>query len=104
MLSTKRIAPSVARQLIHNSRQSSVVFSITLRYYAKDVRQPKLDPLSEPIPGELDPRFGDLPWWNVPVVNRQNLTETPVQPYYDQQGRRYYGEPVRLPPSVTPNV
>ena len=50
--------------------------------------------MSPPIPGELDPRFGDLPPWNVPVINRQTLTETPVEPYFDQQNRRYFGEPV----------
>jgi hypothetical protein len=105
MLLSKRITSSVARHFIHNVHQSPIVIAITRRYYAKDVgSQPKLHPLSEPIPGELDPRFGDLPWWNVPVVNRQNLTETPVQPYYDQQGRRYYGEPVRLRPPLTLNV
>jgi len=73
-------------------KRQSVVLS---RYFAKaHAPEPKLHPLSRPIPGELDPRFGDLPDWSVPVVNRQNLTETPVEPYYDQQGRRYYGEPL----------
>jgi hypothetical protein len=56
--------------------------------------EPKLNPLSPPIPGELDPRFSDLPAWTVPAINRQKLTETPVEPYYDQQNRRYFGEPV----------
>ena len=102
MLPSRRIASSVARQLIHNTARQSFLISIPIprRFYAKAVDpQPKLDPLSEPIPGELDPRFSDLPPWNVPVVNRQNLTETPAQPYYDQQGRRYFGEPV-IPPST----
>jgi hypothetical protein len=67
-----------------------------VRQYAKAAPEPKLHPLSRPIPGELDPRFGDMPQWTVPVVNRQNLTETPAVKYYDQQGRRYYGEPVLL--------
>ena len=107
MLPSRRIASSVARQLIHNTARQSFLISIPIprRFYAKAVDpQPKLDPLSEPIPGELDPRFSDLPPWNVPVVNRQNLTETPAQPYYDQQGRRYFGEPVTPPPTFFENV
>jgi hypothetical protein len=35
-----------------------------------------------------------MPDWSVPEINRQQLTETPVEPYYDQQARRYYAEPV----------
>ena len=99
MLLGRRIGSFAARQFIHNTTyQFIAIFPISGRFYAKAVApEPKLDPLSEPIPGELDPRFSDLPPWNVPVVNRQNLTETPVQPYYDQQGRRYYGEPVPIP-------
>jgi hypothetical protein len=102
MLPSRRIASSTACQFIHNTaRQSSLVsIPISRRFYAAVVGpQPKLDPLSEPIPGELDPRFSDLPPWNVPPVNRQTLTETPAQPYYDQQGRRYFGEPVTPPPT-----
>lgn len=103
MLPSRRIVSSVARQFIHNTRQFPIVIPISRRSYAKDVGpQPKLDPLSEPLPGELDPRFDDLPWWNVPPINRQELTETPVEPYFDQQGRRYFGEPVLLHFAVTP--
>ena len=88
----RRITSTVAYQ---SNTQSAIVFPISRRFYGKaTATPPKLDPLSEPFPGELDPRFGDLPPWNVPVINRQNLTETPAQPYFDQQARRYYSEPV----------
>ena len=102
MLASRRIASSVARQFIHNTARQSILVTIPIsrRFYAKAVDpQPKLDPLSEPIPGELDPRFSDLPPWNVPPINRQTLTETPAQPYFDHQGRRYFGEPVTPPPA-----
>jgi len=102
MLTSRRLASSsVARQFILNTTRQSIRSSIPIsrRFYAKAAPQPKLDPLSEPIPGELDPRFGDLPPWNVPAINRQTLTETPAQPYFDQQGRRYFGEPV--PPATS---
>jgi len=108
--SSRRIAICAVRPLIHPSSTSSLASStfssssiaavaISRRGYAAKAHgpEPKLDPLSPPIPGELDPRFGDLPWWNVPEINRQTLTETPVEPYYDVQNRRYYGEPVNLP-------
>lgn len=97
---SRRIAISATRQFTQIPRQpilSAVAFP--RRYYAAHASdsEPKLHPLSEPIPGELDPRFGDLPPWNVPAINRQRLTEIPVEPYYDKQGRRYYGEPVTIP-------
>jgi len=99
--SSRRIATCAVRQFIHppSSLQSSssiASIAVSRRYYAAKAHgpEPKLDPLSPPIPGELDPRFGDLPPWNVPEVNRQNMTETPVQPYYDTQNRRYFGEPL----------
>ena len=98
MILSRRILASATRHpiLSNCTRQSVPVVAISRRYYAAKAvgPEPKLHPLSEPIPGELDPRFGDLPPWTVPEVNRQNLTETPVEPYYDVQGRRYYGEPV----------
>ena len=95
----QRIATSmITRQFTRNAvafHTPVMVVAIRSRPYAKAVGpQPKLDPLSGPIGDELDPRFGDLPPWKVPVINRQNLTETPAVPYYDKQGRRYYGEPV----------
>jgi hypothetical protein len=99
--SSRRIATCAVRQFIHppsslSSSSSIAAIAVSRRYYAAKAHgpEPKLDPLSPPIPGELDPRFGDLPPWNVPEVNRQNLTETPLEPYYDVQNRRYYGEPV----------
>jgi len=97
----RRILASTARpSLLNNARQSTLVAFSRRCYAAKAVGpEPKLHPLSGPIPGELDPRFSDLPPWTVPEINRQTLTETPVVPYYDQQGRRYYGEPVCPLPS-----
>ena len=99
--SSRRIASCAVRQFIHppsslSSSSSIASIAVSRRDYAAKAHgpEPKLDPLSPPIPGELDPRFGDLPPWNVPEVNRQNLTETPVEPYYDVQNRRYFGEPV----------
>jgi hypothetical protein len=95
--SSRRIATCAVRQFLHPPSSSSIAaIAISRRYYAAKAHgpEPKLDPLSAPIPGELDPRFGDLPPWNVPVINRQSLTETPVEPYFDVQNRRYYGEPV----------
>ena len=90
----------IARLPFVSTRQPSIfpiAVAIAGRGYATAPGpQPKLHPLSPPIPGELDPRFGDLPDWTVPKINRQNLTETPVDPYYDQQNRRYFGEPVTL--------
>jgi len=71
-----------------------IALAITRRGYAAAAPEPKLDPLAPPIPGEMDPRFSEIPPWTVPAIERQNLTETPVEPYYDQQNRRYYGEPV----------
>ena len=87
---------STARLPVVNSTRQSTAIAISRRCFAAKAvgPEPKLNPLSGPIPGELDPRFGDLPPWTVPEINRQNLTETPVVPYYDQQARRYYGEPV----------
>ena len=103
--SSRRLAIRAVRQFIHPSSTSSpsssiAVVAISRRYYAAKAHgpEPKLDPLSPPIPGELDPRFGDLPPWNVPAINRQTLTETPVEPYYDVQNRRYFGEPVSPAP------
>jgi hypothetical protein len=108
MLSSRR-ASSVVRQFVrqfaYNSQQSSRLVTSRRPYDAADDAspKPKVDPRSGPLPlsgpllDELDPRFSDLPPWNVPPVNRQDLTETPAEPYYDQQARRYYGEPVRFP-------
>jgi len=91
----RRILSSAVRRPVLGNHQSFVAGAVARRCYAKAAApEPKLHPLSEPIPGELDPRFGDMPQWTVPEVNRQNLTEVPVEPYYDQQGRRYYGEPL----------
>jgi hypothetical protein len=92
----RRILTSTLRQsIIYNAHHQSAVMAVSRRSYAQAAGpEPKLHPLSGPILGELDPRFGDLPDWNVPEINRQQLTETPVEPYYDQQARRYYGEPV----------
>lgn len=92
----RRILTSTARLPIVNSTRQSTAIAISRRCYAAPAAGPKvkIHPLSGPIGDELDPRFSDLPWWDVPEINRQNLTETPVEPYYDQQNRRYYGEPV----------
>jgi hypothetical protein len=91
----RRILTSTLRQsIIYNAHQSTVMAASRRSYAHAAGPEPKLHPLSGPILDELDPRFGDLPDWNVPEINRQQLTETPVEPYYDQQGRRYYGEPV----------
>jgi hypothetical protein len=89
----RRILTSAVRQSVRYNTRQSLVFTAARRCYAH-APEPKLDPLSGPIPGELDPRFGDMPDWSVPEINRQQLTETPVEPYYDQQARRYYAEPV----------
>jgi NADH dehydrogenase (ubiquinone) 1 beta subcomplex subunit 8 len=71
------------------------------RHYAAAAKEPDipldqrpLDHRGSHVFPELDPRESDLPPWTVPPINRQTLTETPVVPYYDQQYRRYYGEPV----------
>ena len=102
--SRRILAISTVRQFIHPTSASllvrpAVAIAISLRQYAAKAHgpDPKLDPLSPPIPGELDPRFSDLPPWTVPPVNRQTLTETPVEPYFDVQNRRYFGEPVLFP-------
>ena len=93
---SRRILASTARLPLLNSTRQFPVIAVARRCYAAKAAgpEPKLHPLSGPIPGELDPRFGDLPQWTVPEINRQTLTEVPVVPYYDQQQRRYYGEPV----------
>ncbi len=100
-----RILASTTRLPLVNSTRQSTVFGLSRRCYAAQAPgpQPKLHPLSGPIAGELDPRFGDLPPWTVPEINRQNLTETPVVPYYDQQARRYFGEPV-IPFLTEPDI
>ena len=95
MLGRRLLASSARLHLLNSTRQSALV-AVSRRCYAAKAAgpEPKLNPLSGPIPGELDPRFSDLPPWTVPEINRQTLTETPLAPYYDPQGRRYYGEPV----------
>jgi len=95
----RRISTSLARQFIRNNARQPITIALINRAYASKApgSEPKLHPLSGPIPGELDPRFGDLPDWNVPAINRQDLTETPAEPYDDKQGRRYYNEPVSKP-------
>lgn len=95
MLGRRTLASTARLSLLNGTRQFPVI-AISRRCYAAKVAgpEPKLNPLSGPIAGELDPRFGDLPPWTVPEINRQTLTEKPVVPYYDQQARRYYGEPV----------
>jgi len=97
MLRPGQLVAPWARQFIVRPRLFNIA-SITVRRYASHAEPgPKLNPLDPQIPGELDPRFSELPPWTVPVVNRQDITETPVQPYYDVQNRRYYGEPVCIP-------
>ena len=77
--------------------KSSIVISIAhRRHYASEPPPPKLHPLSKPTPDDMDPRYSDIPDWTVPPINQQDLTETPVEPYYDKQTRRYYGEPVSI--------
>ena len=101
MLGRRILTSTVHQSITFNTRQSAVL-AISRRCYAQAAGpEPKLHPLSGPILGELDPRFGDLPDWNVPEINRQKLTETPVEPYYDQQARRYYAEPVASFKSVS---
>jgi len=104
MLGRRLVTSSARLSSTFIPRQSSflpIPLAIVRRGYATTTGpEPKLHPLSPPIPGELDPRFSDYPPWTVPEVNRQNLTETPVEPYYDQQNRRYFGEPVNIPSST----
>jgi len=102
-----RISKSLARQFVRNNSRPSVLLSVAQRHYAAKAAgpEPKLHPLSGPIGDELDPRFGDLPPWNIPVINRQNLTETPAVPYDDPQNRRYWNEPVCvLSPMLRPEM
>jgi hypothetical protein len=96
MLLARRSLSFIGLRTSLSNARPPFIAAIARRHYAATAPgpEPKLHPLSGPIPGELDARFGDLPPWTVPVVNRNNLTETPVVPYDDKQARRYYGEPV----------
>jgi len=97
MLGRGLLRTAFRRPLVFSAQLPStpIVFAtIVRRGYASEGPPPKLHPLSKPTADDMDPRFPDLPDWNVPPVNRQDLTETPDEPYFDPQGRRYFGEPV----------